>query len=293
MTGKYAFYGGCFIPIRAPHIEYVTRRLMPQLGVELHDVRGFTCCPEPVGFGLHEKMAWLTIAARNISLAEEAGLDILTVCNGCFYTFKHTLEELENPETRGRVNEALAETGHEFRGRARVRHFVQVLDEDVGLGRLGQAVVAPLTGLKVAAHTGCHYSNRFGSDAETLDRLVSTLGAESLDYRLKNLCCGWMIGGYGQPEEGYAWIRDRVGSMRGAGADCVSVICPQCFHQFDTGQLTASRKVDITSKIPVLFYLQLMGLAMGFSLEDMQYGSHRIRDPGLEEKIRAVQLVKP
>ena len=288
MTGKYAFFRGCFIPSRAPHIEYIARKTLPELGVELYDVGGFTCCTEPAGFSLHEKLTWLTIAARNISLAEEQSMDILTLCNGCYYTLKHTVEELEDAELRSRVNEALSETGHQFKGHAKVKHFVQVLDEDVGVKRISQAVKVPLEGLRVAAHTGCHFSNRYGLDARLLDDLVQATGAVSVEYDLKNLCCGWMIGAYGQQEEGYAWLKNRLESMRRAQADCITVICPQCYQQYDTGQMMAARKLGIPFKTPVLFYLQLLGLAMGYRLEDVQYGSHRVKDQGFEEKMRRI-----
>ena len=288
MTEKFAFYRGCFIPSRAPHIEYVAREIMPQLGIELMDVGGFTCCPEPTGFSLHEKLTWITMAARNISLAEEQGLDIITLCNGCYYTLKHTVEELESVELRQRVNEVLAETGHEFRGRSEVKHFIQVLNEDIGKSKIEKMVKTPLEGLKVATHTGCHFSNRFGMDALILDEMVSILGASSVEYDFKNLCCGWTIGAYGQQDEEYTWLKNRLNSVKKAGADCINVICPQCFNQFDTGQMRAARKVDIPFKIPVLYYLQILGLAMGYSLEDMQYGSHRIKDAGFDAKVQRI-----
>ncbi len=288
MTEKFAFYRGCFIPSRAPHIEYVAREILPQLGLELMDVGGFTCCPEPTGFGLHEKLTWIAIAARNISLAEEQNLDIITLCNGCYYTLKNAVEELESVELRHRVNEVLAETGHEFRGRSRVKHFIQVLNEDVGKSKIMKMVKTPLEGLKVATHTGCHFSNRFGVDALILDEMVSILGASSVEYDFKNLCCGWTIGTYGQQDEEYTWLKNRLDSMKRAEADCINVICPQCFNQFDTGQMRAARKVDIPFKIPVLYYLQTLGLAMGYSLEEMQYGSHRIKDAGFDTKVQRI-----
>lgn len=288
MNSKYAFFKGCFIPYRAPHLEYVTNLIMPQLGVELGEVSGFTCCPEPIGFSLHEKKTWLTIAARNISLAEEQNMDLVTVCNGCFYTLKHTQDELMNPELRDEVNQVLAETDHEYRGKARVKHFVEVLNEEVGLDKIKQAVTTPLNTLNVATHTGCHYSNRFGEGSKILDEMVTILGCSSVEYDQKNLCCGWMKAGYGESEEGYSWIKDRLVNMKKADSDCITVICPQCYQQFDTGQLLASRKVEIPFKIPVLFYLQLLGLAMGYSLDDMQYKSHRVKDKKFEEKIEKI-----
>jgi len=288
VTGRYAFFRGCFIPLRVPHIEYVAREIMTRLGVELVDVSGFTCCPEPVGFSLHEKLTWITMAARNICVAEEQGLDLMTLCNGCYYTLKHASDELKDSELRRRVNEVLAETGHKYKGRSKVKHFIQVLNDDIGVNSIKAEVKHPLKGLKVATHRGCHFSSRYGLEASLLDDMVSTLGATSVEYDLKNLCCGWTLGGYGQPEEGYTWLKDRLDSMKKAGADCIAVICPQCLNQFDTGQLTAARKVDIPFKVPTLFYLQLLGLAMGYSLEEMQYGQHRVRDPGFQEKVNAM-----
>jgi heterodisulfide reductase subunit B len=293
MTAKYAFFKGCFIPYRAPHLEYVTWKIMPELGIEMEEVSGFTCCPEPVGFSLHEKKTWLTIAARNLSLAEEQDKDIVTVCNGCFYTLEHTMEELENDELRDEVNQVLAETDHEYRGKTHVKHFIQVLKEDVGMDRIRQAVKFPLKGLRVATHTGCHYSNRFGKESRLLDEMVNLLGCTSVDYEMKNLCCGWMKAGYGEAEEGYEWIKQRLENMKEAESDCIAVICPQCYQQYDTGQLLASRKADIPFKIPVLFYLQLLGLAMGYSIEEMQLRAHRIKDGALESKLQKILSIPP
>jgi heterodisulfide reductase subunit B len=276
VTKRYAFFRGCFIPARVPHIEKVARTIMPELGVELVDLAEFTCCPEPVGFSLHEKMTWLSIAARNISIAEEQGLDIITLCNGCYYTLSHALSDLTDEKMKEKVNEILYETDHEFRGKARVKHFIQVLKEDVGFKKLNQMVTNPLDGLKIASHTGCHFSNIYGPNSSDLDEMVSRLGAESVE----------MLGGYGQTEEGYKWLKDKLDNMKGSNADCICVICPQCLHQFDTGQLTVARKLNIPFKIPALFYLQLLGLSMGYNLETVQYSAHRVKEPNFETKIR-------
>lgn len=286
MTHSYAFFTGCQMPIRQPHVEYVIRKLMPELGIELKDVKGFTCCPEPVAIGLQDRFVSTTIAARNIALAEEQGADLMTACNGCYFTLKHAIEELRDKEMRDHVNEALSETGHQYRGTASIKHFVQVLRDDVGVDAIKRAVKHPLSGLNVAAHTGCHFSNRMGEDATLLDTLIEALDAKSVPYEGKNLCCGWTLGTYGQPESGYAWLKKRLDAMKESKADCIAVICPQCLQQFDMGQLIASRKVDIPYKIPTLFYLQLLGVAMGHSPEEMQVGVGRVKDPAFEAKLR-------
>lgn len=274
------------MPIRQPHVEYVTRKIMLELGIKFVDVKGFTCCPEPVAVGLQDRFASTAIAARNIALAEEQGVDLMTACNGCYFTLKHAIEEMRDEEMRMKVNETLTETGHTYKGTATVKHFVQVLCDDVGIDAIRQAARHPLTGLNVAAHTGCHFSNRMGEDARLLDTLIEATGAKSIPYEEKNLCCGWTLGTYGRPEEGYAWLKRRLDSMKAGGADCIAVICPQCLQQFDMGQLIASRKVQLPYRLPALFYLQLLGISMGHTPEEMQFASGRIKDPALDERLR-------
>ena len=129
---SFAFFQGCMIPIKLPHLEQVARLILPQMGMELVDVDDFTCCPDPVGIGAVDPFTWATMAARNISLAEEKDLDIVTLCNGCAYTLRHTVHDLhESPELQEKVNNILAETGHTYQGTSDVKHFLPWLK---GLG---------------------------------------------------------------------------------------------------------------------------------------------------------------
>jgi len=289
---KYALFLGCFIPVRLPQLEAVARSVLPRLGVELVDVDGFSCCPEPVGF-LTDRITGLALAARNISLAEEAGLDILTLCNGCTYTLRRANETLKSDAAlRERVNEVLRETGHEFRGSVDVRHFAQVLGGRMGLEGVRSAVKKPLTGLRVACHTGCHILSPPGVmdfddpiDPVALDHLVSALGAEPVDWDKKTGCCGWTLTNYGDRESANGLLGAKLGAMHAAGADCSSVICPQCFYQFDTGQMLAARDLKLEYRVPTVYYLQLLALAMGHSLEEAGMRLSRVKDPALEEKL--------
>lgn len=293
MTNKFAFFRGCFIPIRLPHIEYVARRVFEDLGITLVDLKDFTCCPEPVGFGINDKLTWLSIAARNICLAEEVNRDIITLCNGCLYTLKQANVQLKaNPELKDKINGILSDTGHQFRGSIKVKHFLEVLNEDIGINKLKEYVTVPLTGLTVASHLGCHIISpieimNFDDpyDPVVLDGITASLGATPADYDLKSLCCGWTLFNYGTRESAANLISAKLKDMKKAGADCLTVVCPQCFHQFDMGQLLASRETALGFRLPVLFLLQLLGLAMGYDLKKIQYRFHRIKDESFEKKV--------
>jgi len=290
---RFSFFRGCFIPVRLPYIEKVSRLVLGELGVELRDIDGFTCCPEPVGFQIHDRFTATVIAARNISLAEDAGEDIITLCNGCTYVLRQVNEGLKaDEELRDRVNDVLSSTDHQFRGTVDVKHFAHVLKEDVGVKRIKEKVEKPLLGLTVAGHTGCHivspvdvmgFDDPF--DPVVLDEMVAALGAEPADFDLKTLCCGWTLTNYGDRESANKLVGAKLSAMRGAGSDCITAICPQCFYQFDTGQMLASRRLGLDFKLPVMFYLQLLALSMGYSLDDIHYRMHRVRDPGFEDKI--------
>jgi len=293
---RYAFFKGCFLPVRLPHIEKISRNVLEELGVRLCDVEGFSCCPEPVGFYSSDKLTGTAIAARNISLAEDEGIDLLTLCNGCTYTLKQVNSALkENDELKTRVNEILADTDHQFKGTVEVKHFASVFMDDIGLHRIAGKIEKPLEGLTVAGHTGCHivsppeimaFDDPF--DPQVLDKMVSVLGSEPADFDLKTLCCGWTLTNYGDKGGSDKLLGAKLEAMHRAGSDCISVICPQCFYQFDMGQLLASKRLGLEFSVPVLFYLQLLGLAMGYSLEDIGLKRHRTKSSGFEEKILEV-----
>jgi len=286
MTGqRFAFFRGCMIPTKLPHIEYVAQVTLPRLGAELINLDGFTCCPDPVGVGPVDPFTWSAVAARNVSLAEERGLDILTLCNGCAYTLRHAVHDLAgSPELRDRVNGILAQVGHTYRGTHQVKHFLPWLAQDVGLEAIRGVVERPLAGLRVATHTGCHllspyYLHGFDNSEEPVvfDALVEALGATPVEYSTKTGCCGIGFAVSGQPDPSGKVLNAKLTDIHAAGADCIAVGCPFCFQQFDMGQLTAARKFGLEFRVPVLNYLQLLGLAMGYSAEQMQIGEHKIK----------------
>jgi len=290
---RFAFFRGCMIPAKQPHIEYVARQVLPRLDVQLVDVDGFTCCPDPVGIGAADPLTWITIGARNISLAEEQGLDLLTLCNGCAYTLRHTVHDLgASPELRRRVNEVLIETGHTYQGTGQVWHFLPWLAQEVGLERIRRAVRRPLTGLRVATHTGCHLLSPQSlhhfddpEDPVVFDQLVEALGATPVDYETKPACCGIGFAVTGQADPSGRALSVKLTDVHNAGADCIAVGCPFCYQQFDMGQLAAARKFGLDFKVPVLNYLQLLGLALGFSAEEMQLHAHKVKSSALLDKL--------
>jgi heterodisulfide reductase subunit B len=217
----------------------------------------------------------------------------LTLCNGCTYTLRQANQTLKRDEAlREKINGILAETGHRFRGAVEVGHYAQILGRETGLKGIRSVVKKPLTGLRVACHPGCHILSPpdamgFGDplDPVVLDSMVEALGATTVDWDKKTGCCGWTLMNYGERESANRLLGAKLGAMHAAGSDCSTVICPQCFYQFDTGQMLAARELKKDYRVPTLYYLQLLALAMGVSLDEAGVKLHRVRDPALEEKL--------
>ena len=153
---RYAIFLGCTIPARQPNYELSARKTLEKLGVELVDLENFTCCcPPPIqSINLGSAQA---IAAYNICLAEEAGLNIVALCNGCFESLAMANAALKNDkDLKAHVNEVLAKVGKEFKGTIEVKHFLQVLMDDIGLEKIKENLVKSLKNLKVAPFYGCH-----------------------------------------------------------------------------------------------------------------------------------------
>jgi len=278
---KYLLFLGCVIPYRVSSYEISTRKVLNKLGVELVEMPDFTCCGLPLDPVNHEMM--LTLAARNLSLAEQQNLSIMALCNGCFGVLNHVNKELkEDKKLREKVNEYLKEIGMEFKGTTTVKHLIHVLAEDIGFEKLSATIKKPLNPLKVAVHTGCHVmrpSKYVGSDdpenPTLLKNLVKLTGAECLDYMDENECCGNPIIGVNS-QIPLQLARHKLNNIGTVGAQALITICPFCHMMYDLHQPRIERAFNEKFGIPVLHYPQLLGLAMGMSPEELALKELRV-----------------
>ncbi|MBS7287374.1 MAG: CoB--CoM heterodisulfide reductase subunit B [Candidatus Freyarchaeota archaeon] len=278
MTG-YSLFLGCLIPMRLPFLEVSSRLVLGALGVSCEELDGASCCPDPVGVQSVSFKAWIYLAARNLALAEDKGKDVLVLCNGCFETLKTAREILlQNPDLMEEVNEALKSIDREFRGNVDVVHIVEAIHR-VGVDRIRSKVSTEL-GADVAVHYGCHLLRpseylRFDDpdNPRKMDELVEALGARSLNYDYKHLCCGVAVSNIGR-ELTYPYVKLKLKSISRAGAECMVVACPFCFMQYDIGQVELNRKEEAFN-IPVFYYPEMLGLALGYSYRELGLHMHR------------------
>ena len=287
---RFVPFFGCMISTKYPQFEASVRKTLPALGVELVDLEGFSCCPDPIYFKALDKEEWLTLAARNICIAEEAGLDMVTCCSGCTATLKEANHLLrEKPELRERVNKRLARIGKEYKGAIEVRHIVAALRDRVGLERVAATVTRPLEGLRVAIHYGCHLLKPSrvmqvdDPDRPTiLEDLMRIVGAEPVEHEEKVLCCGKACMDPDIPAE---MTRDVLKSIQALDVDCMGLICPTCFDEYDVGQIKLSRRFQEKFDLPVIYWFQLLGLAQGMDPAEMGFKRHKIKVAPVLEKL--------
>jgi heterodisulfide reductase subunit B len=287
---RYAPFYGCMISLKYPQFEAAVRKTAPPLGMELVDLEGFTCCPDPIYFKAADKLTWLSIAARNLCIAEEAGLELITMCSGCTATLSeahHLLEE--SASLREEVNQRLKRIGREYKGETAVRHIVTVLRDDIGLEKVAESVTRPLDNLVVAIHYGCHLLKPSKimrvddpNQPTILEDLVRAIGATPVEHKENLLCCGKACMSDDIPAE---MTRDILDGILQVNADCMGLICPTCFDEFDLGQLRVGKRFNRKFNIPVIYYFQLLGLAQGLSPKEMGLHMHKIKMAPLLEKM--------
>ena len=289
-SSEYLIFLGCAVPYRVSAYEISARKVLAKLGVELVEMPEFNCCGLPLDPVSHETM--LILAARNLALAEQKGLDIIALCPGCAGTLKKVNKILKADNAlKEQINRHLKESDLEFKGTTTAKHLIQVLKEDVGIDNIKKAVVKPLDMIKVAEHNGCHIlrpKEYIGfddpEDPQTLKALIEATGATCLDYIDETECCGAPSVGVSD-KVALQLARDKLSHVKMVNAQALITICPFCHIMYDTNELRIEKMFNEVYGIPVLHYPQLLGLALGMSPEELAFNDLRVSTKKLLEQI--------
>lgn len=277
---KYSYYPGCAQHGTAIDYRKSVEAVFRRLGIELEEIRNWNCCG-----ALHvpDKNVRVALSARTLALAK--GIDVATPCNLCFSNLMRASRALEDSTLKNKINEAL---DTKYEGNAKVKHILEVIVKDFGLEKLSEYVKKPLK-IKAVPYYGCLLTrpeNKFDSpeNPRTLDNLIASLGAEPVKYYYKTKCCGGPIL---LTNEDVALIlaKDILVMAKESGADCIITTCPMCHLQLDAKQKAVESKYNIKIELPVIYFTQLIGLAMGFDSKKLGMDRHFVPTDKLIAKI--------
>lgn len=276
---EYTYYPGCSLHSSAPAYENSTQAVMAALGVKLHELEDWNCCGATAYMSIKEMVSF-SISARNLAIAKKTahGRDVVAPCSGCFVGLSKTNKYInEFPEVKDKVNVALGEAGLQYDGSVKVRHLLDIIVNDIGVDKIKSMVKNPLKDLKVACYYGCQIVRpktplEEPEDPKHLEELITALGATPTHYPMKTNCCGGSIMG---TEESIG-MRLSMGIIDCAvkyGAEVMVCPCPLCQMNLDayTGKINFRFRKNY--KLPILYFTQLIGLALGIPADKLGFGT--------------------
>jgi heterodisulfide reductase subunit B len=277
---KYAYFPGCSLESTAKEYDLSTRAVLGALGIELEELKDWNCCGASAA-EIKSHLLSLVLPARNLALAEQINgnsapdcvRQLVASCSACYVNLRKVEETAKSdPALLDKINQALAVDGLTYAGRTRVRHLLDVLANDVGVEAITEQVKRPLDGLRVAPYYGCQTVRPYSPFddpymPETMDGILTALGAQVHPNPLKATCCGGTLLTT-KREVGVKLVSDLLKAVE--GAECIVTVCPLCQMNLESYQRAVSTKLGQPVHMPILYLTQLLGLAFG--LPEKQLG---------------------
>jgi len=269
----YAYFPGCSAHGTAKEYDRSTRSVCAKLGIELEEIPDWVCCGASPAHAVNHLLS-LALVAKNLDLSPND--TIVTGCAACFNRFKTAVHALQHDrplwEQVKQIVQPTKLNGRDFR----ILHLLEVIRE-FGLEGLKERVTKPLKGLKVACYYGCLLVRppkvmAFDDpdNPKKMDELMVAVGAEPVEWEFKTECCG-AFHAVPHPEIVLRLTSNILQAAKDSGADVISVACPMCQINLDLRQLDIQKRHKVTFNMPVLYFTQLLGLALGISEDELGF----------------------
>lgn len=289
---KVAFWPGCVSKGACPELYVSTHKVAEALGIELYELTEAPCTGAGV---LSEQNPALADSLNGLTLAmaEKVGADLMTICSTCQGVLSnHNYQLTHKPERMERANAVLAEQGYTYKGTTKVKHLLWILVEDIGLDKIRSLVKRKLTGLKIAPFYGCYILRpeeylglREKPERKNyLEQIISIIGGEPVEYHGKSKCCGFPMVTMNR-DAALTMGGNHIMEAKGKGADLLVTPCPLCHLNLDAQQPDAARVMKQTIDVPIFHLPQLLGLAFGYSPEELRLDHHVVSTTKALEKV--------
>lgn len=270
---KYAYYPGCSLHSTAKEYDVSARVVCQALGIELQEIPGWICCGASSAH-MTSRLLSTVLPVKNLILAKELGLDMAVCCAACYSRLRAADKAMSTDEDDyiADVDEIV---GSPYRGEVKVKHLLEIMTGEYGLDALREKVTRDLGGLKVAAYYGCLLVRppevvAFDEpeNPTSMDKLITALGAEAVDWPYKTECCGGSLG-FTRTDLVLKLCLDLLQMASDSGAECIMVACPLCQSNLDLRQAQVNKRYQRTFALPILYFTQFVGLALGMDAEEL------------------------
>lgn len=292
---KYGFFLGCVMPVKMPWAEKATMLVSKHLGLDFGYMKESLCCVRPGPWKAINPDWWLSVTAQNLANAEKQEITIVDTCNGCWLSHYEAMKELkEEPDKRKMVNDHLAKVGMQLKGEVDVKHFLELIHDDVGMEKVVANVVRPLTGIKVMRHLGCHARKHDETLPTDFDEIIRATGVEIIDTPYDRTCCGLLLYFADSNQAILERIGKKMKTAQELGVDAYVIICSGCYDQFERGVKVYRDEKGVNFDTPLIHISELLALAFGYAPED--FGMTKCRPIPVDkllEKIKSIQAETP
>lgn len=278
---KVAYYPGCALEGTGGPYDRSTRALVSELKLKMENLRDYNCCGAMEVKNVHP-MLQTYLSARNLAIAaEQMGFDtVMAPCNGCYHNLKKAEFELATNEKALETVQELAKKADDpvYKGDVRTVHLLEWLMEEIGEDGIKERLKKSLNGIKIANYYGCMYTRPRqifpekdqgpGSESSYkphfMDDLLAAAGAENVDFPLKTACCG---GAHtlSDADTSTQLVLNLLQAAEDSGADVIATECPTCHSGLEMHQIRAEKVFGIKTKVKIIYFTQLLGLALGLS----------------------------
>jgi len=262
----FGYYPGCSGQGTSAEYDSSTRAVCAELGIVLQDLEDWSCCGSTPAHTVDHSLS-TALSARNFVQAGKQGLlDVVTPCPSCLKNMRVALHHMSDEHIGPKASRLLG--GDTLREGHTVKSVMQVIHEQVSAKDIAAKVIRPLTGLKVVPYYGCLMSRplelmQFGDPENpmVMEEILTAAGAEVLPFPLKVECCGASMS---IPlNEAVTRLSGKIVDLAVTlGADVIAVACPLCQMNLDMRQGQINRANKTQFKMPVMYYTQLLGLAL-------------------------------
>ncbi len=273
---EFAYFPGCSLEKMASSYHMSALETTQKLGIKLKELDDWNCCGATTYFYIDELLAY-TMCARNLAIAEKTGLDVVAPCSACYKNMYFTAAHLKkDADLAEHINFALEEDDLQFNGTVGVKHLIEVFANDIGPEELKSKVTKPLEGVRVAPYYGCQIvrPQKEKEDVEQpqfFEGILSAIGATPVNYPLKMRCCGGSLI-ISSRTAALSMVRNLLQSAVDNQATVIATACPMCQVNLEVYQQQVNQEFGTNFSVPVLYFTQLVGLALGIPQKKLGIG---------------------